>query len=105
MISFPLEFDQGRRGDGFHLRDDPVRFFRFDDGPERRAVKHVDDMAAVGDMHGGRVGIAVHRNDFDAEALQFDDDFLAELTRAEQQGLPGGGSEGRSDLTHDYLIE
>ena len=43
------------------------------------AVKHVDDMRAVGNLHGRRVIIAVDCDNLDPESLKLDGDFLAEL--------------------------
>ena len=43
-------------------------------------------MAAVRHLHGRRVGITVHGDHFDAEALQLDDQFLAQLAAAAGAG-------------------
>ena len=61
-----------------------MRFLRFDHRTQGGTVEHVDDMAAVRHLHGGRVGIAIHGNHFNAQALQFDYHFLAQLTAATQ---------------------
>ena len=78
--SLLLQFDQGRRGDGLHLRNDVVGPFGLDDFPKLLPVQHVDDIMAVRHLHSGRIRIAVHRNHFDAEALQFDYDFLTQFS-------------------------
>ena len=80
-----LQFGQRGGGNGLDFRHDQVGLFQFDHPAQRLAVEHVDHMGAMRDLHGGGVGVAVHRDHFDAEALQLDGDFLAEFTRAAQQ--------------------
>jgi hypothetical protein len=62
-------------------------------------------MTAVRHLHGGRVGIAVDGDHLDAEALQFDDDFLAEFPGAEEHGLGGSGRERGADAGHARSYE
>ena len=79
-----LQLDQRRRRDRLDLRHDQLRSFALDERAQRGAVEHVDHMRAMRDLHRRRVRIAIDRDHFAAEALQFDRDFLAELARAEQ---------------------
>ncbi len=51
-------------------------------------------MAAVRDLHGRGVGIAIDRDHLDAEALQLDGDLLAQLARAQQHDADGGVGKG-----------
>ena len=78
--AFLFQLHQGRSGNGLHLRDDVVRLFRLDDFAQFLTVEHVDDMAAMGDLHGRRIRITVHRNDLHAETLEFNDDFLTQFS-------------------------
>src|SRR5665213_853341 len=57
-------------------------------------------MRAMRDLLRRRVGIAVHRDGFDAQPLQFDDDFLAQLAGAQQHHLHGIGCQRFPDA-HD----
>ena len=54
-------------------------------------------MAAVRHLHGRRVGVTIHGDDFAAETLEFDDDFLAQLAGAEEHDFGGGGGKGSAD--------
>ena len=72
-----FQFDKCIGGDGFDLWYHQVGFFRLYNLPQGRAVKHADGVRAVGYLHSGGIFIAVDGYDFDAEALQFDNDFLA----------------------------
>ena len=76
--------------------------FGLHQGPQRPAVGHVDDMGAVGHLLAGRVGVAVHRHHFHSQALQCDDDFLAELAGAQQHDAGGAGGKRCAD-THDWV--
>ena len=68
-----------------------MRLLLFDDGAQRLAVEHGQGVAAVRDLHGRRVGIAVDDDDLDAESLQLDGDFLAQFAAAAEQHARGGG--------------
>jgi hypothetical protein len=68
--------------DGFDFRHDQVRLFLFDQAAQNGAVQHVDHMAAVCDLHGGCIGVAIHCHHLHRVALQFDRDLFAELPRA-----------------------
>ena len=63
----------------------------FDRGAERIAVEHREDLIFVGDLHRRRTGIAVARDDMAAEAFRRNDELAAELARAEEKDLCGGG--------------
>ncbi len=78
--AFVFQFQKGVCGDGLDFRDDAVGFFHFHEAAQGLAIEHGDDVAAMRDLHGGGVGVAIHGDDFAAEALEFDDDFFAELT-------------------------
>jgi len=90
-IAFTLQLDEGRSGDRLDLRHDVVRALLFDDGTQRGAVEHVEHMAAVRHLHGWRIGITVHGDHFDAETLQLDDQFLAQLAAAAEQDTGRAG--------------
>ncbi|MNF05344.1 hypothetical protein D3C80_2050480 [compost metagenome] len=59
-----------------------MRFLGLDHRAQGGAIEHVDDMAAMGDLHGWRIGVTVDCNHFNAKALQLDDHLLAQLTAA-----------------------
>ena len=81
-------------GDRLDLRHDDVRLFLFDQRAQCRAVRHVDDMGAMRDLMSRRIGVTIHRDGFHAEALQRDDDFLAQLAAAEQHDSVAEGVSG-----------
>ncbi len=68
-----------------------MRALGLDDRPQRGRVRHVDHVRAMGDLVAWRILITIDRDDFDAEALQRDDDFLAEFAGAEQHDARGRG--------------
>ena len=100
MPAFRFHFHERRRGDGLDLRHHQVGFLGFDDATEFVTVEHVDHVAAVGDLHPRGVGVAIHGDHFDAEALQFDDDFLAEFAGAEGHHPGGARRQRRTDPSH-----
>ena len=57
-------------------------------------------MAAMCDLHGRSIRVTIHGDDFAAETLQFDDDFLAQLAGAEEHDFRCGGGEGGADACH-----
>ena len=77
-----------------------MRFFLLDDRAQRRAIEHVDHMMTVRDLHGRRVGVAIHRDHLDAQALQFDQQFLAQLTRTTKQDANGAGRQRSANSWH-----
>ncbi|MEA3220435.1 MAG: hypothetical protein OZX49_01543 [Immundisolibacter sp.] len=92
-VGFDLHQHVG--GYGLDLRHDEGRPLALDQRPQRGAVGHVDHMRAVRHLLAGRVRIAVHRDGLHAQALQGDDDFLAELAGAQQHDAGGiGGKRG-----------
>ncbi len=101
--SFTLDLFQHVGGDGLDLRHDDMRFLLFDQRAKCSAVRHVDHMRAMRDLVSGCVGIAIHRDGFHAEALQCDDDFLAQLAAAEQHDAGSGRSERRADSEWFHL--
>ena len=75
-----------------------MRLFLLDQLAQRGAVGHRNDVGAMGDLMAGGVCVAVDGDDFDAEPLQRDDDFLAEFAGAEQHDAQGGGGKRGADL-------
>jgi hypothetical protein len=98
--AFLLELLQRRRVDGLDLGDDEVRLLQLDDAPDLGAVEHADDVRAMRHLHGRRVGVAVHGDHLDAQALRLDHHFLAELARAQQQQARGIGRQRRAQSDH-----
>nr|GEU28566.1 hypothetical protein [Tanacetum cinerariifolium] len=84
-------------GDGFDLRHDQVGLLAVDQRGQRRAVGHVDDVGAVRNLVARRIRITVDGNHFHTQALQGDDDFLAQLARAEQHDTGGGRGQGGAE--------
>ena len=99
-----FQVDKRRRGDGLDFRHDQMRLLRLDDAAQLTAVEHVDHVAAVGDLHPRRVGIAVHGDHLDAQALQLDHHFLAELAGAERHHPGGARRQRRADAGHGRFI-
>jgi len=77
--------------------------FRLDHLAERRRVQHVDGVTAVRHLHRRSVVITVDRDDFDAEALHFDDHFLAQFARTEHQHLDRALRQSSSQFRHDVI--
>ena len=69
-------------GQSLDLRHHQMRPFLLHHGAQGLGVGHVDDMGAVGNLGGGRVGISVHRNGLHTQALQFEHHFLAQFAGA-----------------------
>jgi hypothetical protein len=103
-VALGLEFHQGVGGDGLDLGDDVVGLLPLDHRPQGLAVEHGNGVAAVCDLHRRGVVVAVDDNDLDAEALQFDDDFLAEFAAAAQQHAGGRGGERGADAGHTGFL-
>jgi hypothetical protein len=72
-----LEQQQLLRGDRLDLRHDQAGLLALDHRAQLRAIEHVDHVAAVRDLHRGRIGIAIARDHLDAKPLQLDHHFLA----------------------------
>jgi hypothetical protein len=98
-----LHFDQRGGGDGLDLRHDEVGLFLFDQGPQCSPIGHVDHMRAMRDLMAGSVGVAIDGNHLDAESLQGDDHFLAELSGAQQHDAQRAGGQRGSDLHGAFL--
>ena len=80
-----LDREQGIGRDGLDLGHHEVRSLGLHHGADGRGVGHVDDVAAVGDLHRRGVGVPVDRDRLDAEPLQRDRDLLAELAGSEEE--------------------
>ncbi|MDR6355321.1 hypothetical protein Q3H58_001992 [Pseudomonas psychrotolerans] len=65
-VALAFQLHQGSGGDGFDLRHDEVRLLALDHRAQGGTVEHVDDVAAMGDLHGRRIGVAIYGDDFDA---------------------------------------
>jgi len=102
--AFGLQGEQLGGGDGLDLRDDEIGLFRFDDPAQGGGVEHADDMGTVGDLHGRGMGIAVHGDDLDAQALGLDGHLLAEFAGAEQHEFGGGNGQRRAEGRHGKLL-
>src|SRR5690606_26816150 len=99
-----FHFDQGRGVDRLDLGHHDVRALALDHRAHRGAVEHVDDVTAMRDLHRRRVGVTVDRDHLDAEALQLDGDFLAELARAEQEHAGRMRGQGGTDRGHRHSL-
>src|SRR5581483_10357285 len=99
-VALALELDQRRRVDRLDLGDDEVRLLFLDHAPDLGAVEHLDHVGAMRDLHRRRILIAIDRDALAAEALRLDDDFLAELARAEQQDPGRAVGERRAERRH-----
>ena len=75
-----------------------MRTLLLDKARQRGPVGHRDDVRAVRDLVPRRVRIAIDGDRLDAEPLQRDDDFLAELAAAEQHDAGGGRGERGADV-------
>ena len=84
VVAFFLQFYEGRSGYGLDFWDDVVGLLLFYNLTEGFAVEHIEHIRAVCYLHGGCVGVLIAGDDFNAEALQFDCDFFAELATAEE---------------------
>ena len=98
--AFLLQLEQLVGGDGLDLRHDEVRPLLFHHAPYRGAVEHVDHVAAVGHLHGRRVGVAVHGDHFAAQPHQLDADLFAQFAGAQQQHASGAGRIGGAQSGH-----
>ncbi len=91
-----LDAQQFIGGDRLDLRHDEMRAFLLHQFPQRPGIRHIDHVEAMRHLLPRRIGVAVHRNGLDAQALQLDDDFLAELAGAQQHHLDGIGRQRRA---------
>ena len=57
-------------------------------------------MAAVGDLQGGAIRVAIDDDDLDAKPLQLNHDFLTELTAAAEQNTRRRGSKRGANRGH-----
>ena len=88
------------RGDGLDLGHHQVGPLGLDQRAQLRRIAHRDRAGVVRDLLAGRVVVAVDRDRLDAEALQRDQHFLAELAAAEQHDAGGMGGQRGSDRFH-----
>ena len=100
-----LHIREDCRRDGLDLGNDDVRPLEVDHRPQRDRVEHVDDVRAMGDLHGRGIRVPVDRDDLDAEALELDRDLLAQLAGTEQQHARGGRGQRGTDLdaVHGFI--
>src|SRR5690349_1952173 len=91
--SCPLDFNQGAGIDGLDFRYDDVRPLPHYQATQCLAIRHIDDMGAVGNLLARRVGITIHCDSFDAETLQGNDDLLAEFATTQQHHSNSGVTE------------
>ena len=82
-----------------------MRLFLFDQRTQCHAIGHRYHMAAMCDLHARCVRVAIHCDHFATEALQGDDDFLAQLAAAKQHDARGRGRERSSYTDIRHLIE
>ena len=85
VISLFFKLAQCVGRDCLDLGDDMVGSLQFDDFAESLPVKHIEHMAAMGYLHGGRIGITVTGYHLHTVALQFNRHFLTEFSTPEQQ--------------------
>ena len=95
-----LQREQSLRRDGLNLGDNEVGPLVLGDFAQGVAVEHIDDVGPVRDLHGGRIGIAVHGDDFDPQSLQLDDDFFAKLPTPAHHDFGRTRGEGSSEGGH-----
>jgi hypothetical protein len=95
--AFGFEFHQGLRADGLDLRHDQGGFPECDERADRGAIEHVQHVAAMGDLHRRRIGVAVGGDHLHPEALQLDRHFLAQFARTEQEHAGGVRGQRRAD--------
>ena len=74
-----------------------MRLLALDHRAQRRAIEHVDHVAAMRDLHRRCIGVAIARDHLDAEALELDHDLFAELAGAEHQDTSSMRTLGSSD--------
>ena len=93
-----FDLDQHVGGDGLDFGHDQLRLFAFHKFAQCNAVGHRNNVGAVSDLMAGCILIAVDGNDFDAQALQRNDHFLAKFAGAEEHDTGGGGGKRGADL-------
>jgi len=95
--AFRLDLHQHVRGDGLDFRHHQMGLFQFHQTAQGGPVRHVDYMAAMGHLHPGGMVVAVHGDHLDTQALQSDNDFLAQFAGTQQHDAGGGGTQGCTD--------
>ncbi len=89
VVALFLELHEHRGGNRLNFGYDMVGVLEFYHPSQSFGVEHIDHMAAVGYLHGGGAGVAVYGYHFNAQALELDSHFFAELAAAEQEGFDG----------------
>ena len=84
-----LQFGQYRSADRLDFGDDVIGPVLFGYTAQRLAIEHGEHLACIGQLHGGRIVIAVAGHDIGAEPLGRNHEFAPQLARAEQED-PGG---------------
>ena len=98
--SLRFEFNQTWRCNGLYFRHDEIGLFLPYQRFECVAVEHVYHMRAMRNLHGWRIGVAIHGYDLDAESLCLYCAFFAEFAGSEQHHPRGAFGKGRSDCSH-----
>ncbi len=91
VISDRLDLGEHRGADRLDLGDDEIGVVLGDRGAQRDPVEHREYLTRIGDLHRGRIVIAVAGDDPAAEPLGRNDEFAPQFARTEQQDLGGGG--------------
>ena len=86
-----LDLHQHVGGDGLDLGHDQMGLLLLDQSTQGGAVGHRDHMGPVGHLVAGGVGVAIHGNRLDTQALQRDQDFLTQLAGAKKHHAQGAG--------------
>ncbi len=92
--AFRFDAHQLIRRDRLDLRHDEMRALLENEIAHGFGVGHVDHVRAVSNLLARRIGVAVDGDRLDAEALQLDDDFLAELAAPRNMTLVADGESG-----------
>jgi len=85
------------RGQRLDLRHHQVGLLALDQRAQRHGIAHRDRVRVVGHLLARRVLVAVDGDGLDAQALQRDQHFLAELAAAQQHHTGGGRTQGRAE--------
>ena len=95
-----FEFFEHGSGNRFDFGHDQIGLFGFDQDFELGRIAHRDGAGVVRHLLAGRVVVAVHGDGFDAQALQCNQDLLAQLAGAEQHDFGGVGGQRGSEGGH-----
>ncbi|MNT59512.1 hypothetical protein D3C72_1970310 [compost metagenome] len=78
-----------------------MRLLQLDHCTQGRAIEHIEHMAAMRHLHRRGIGVAIHGDHLDAEVLQFDHHFLAQLTRTTEQDAGRTRRQWGTDTGHN----